>query len=262
MDIHDHNRRAWDRAAAAGERWSAPVSPEVIAAARRGDWAIRLTPDRDVPREWFGDLAGARVLGLASGGGQQCPVLAAAGARVVSFDASEGQLARDREVAEREGLELELVRGDMADLGVFEDGGFDLVWHPVSNVFAPDVLPVWRECQRVLRPGGRLLAGFMSPAYYLFDFERAMATGECVAIHPAPYSDLHSLDAAAREKLVAAGELLEYGHSLEDQIGGQLRAGFRLEAFFDDHWSGGPEALDALMPTSHATLARKPEAAT
>jgi len=43
----------------------------------------------------------------------------------------------------------------MKDLAVFPVASFDLIFHPVANVFVPDVLPVWRECARVLRPGGR-----------------------------------------------------------------------------------------------------------
>ncbi|MGK3885416.1 class I SAM-dependent methyltransferase, partial [Enterococcus faecium] len=75
-DIRAYNREAWDRQAAAGNRWTVPVGPEVIAAARRGDWGVVLTPSRPVPREWFPPLDGLNVLCLASGGGQQGPVLA------------------------------------------------------------------------------------------------------------------------------------------------------------------------------------------
>ena len=176
-DVFEHNRQAWNRAARAGERWSVPVDAATIAAARGGDWRVILTPNLPVPRDWFGELAGARVLCLASGGGQQAPVLAAAGATVISYDASDEQLALDALVAEREGLPLRTVRGDMADLSAFADASLDLIFHPVSNVFAADVRPVWRECHRVLRPGGRLLAGFMNPAYYLFDHEELEAGG-------------------------------------------------------------------------------------
>ena len=69
---------------------------------------------------------GARA-GLASGGGQQCPVFAAAGANVTSFDASDEQLARDREVAEREGLTIRTVQGFMHDLSVFAGDSFDAI---------------------------------------------------------------------------------------------------------------------------------------
>ncbi|HET6473915.1 MAG TPA: class I SAM-dependent methyltransferase, partial [Pseudomonadales bacterium] len=172
-DLLEHNRRAWNRNSAARIRWSVPVEPDVIARARRGDWSVILTPDKAVPREWFGALAGARVLCLASGGGQQVPILAAAGADVVSFDLSDEQLARDAEVAARDGLAIRTVRGDMADLSVFGDASFDLIFHPVSNVFAPDPVPVWRECARVLRRGGALLVGCMNPAFFLFDHDEA-----------------------------------------------------------------------------------------
>lgn len=43
---------------------------------------------------------------LRLGGGQQAPVLAAAGADVVSFDLSDEQLRKDLDVAERENLVL------------------------------------------------------------------------------------------------------------------------------------------------------------
>ncbi|HEX7037992.1 MAG TPA: methyltransferase domain-containing protein [Pseudomonadales bacterium] len=52
---------------------------------------------------------------------------AAAGARVVRFDASEAQLARDAALAARHGLAVETMQRDMADLGRFPAGSFDLV---------------------------------------------------------------------------------------------------------------------------------------
>ena len=171
MNVIEHNRAAWNRESADGGEWSRPVTPEVVAAARAGEWTVVLTPTKPVPAAWFGDLRGKDVLCLASGGGQQAPVLAAAGANVVSYDLSDEQLAKDRAVAEREGLALHCVRGDMSDLSALPSEAFDLVFHPVSNVFVPDVAPVWRECHRVLRPGGRLLAGMMNPCFFLFDHD-------------------------------------------------------------------------------------------
>ena len=231
--IRDHNRSAWDRQVESGNEWTVPVSAEVIAAARRGEWQVVLTPTRPVPREWFGDLANARVLCLASGGGQQGPILAAAGARVTVFDNSPRQLAQDRLVAEREGLDLTTVEGDMRDLSAFGDRSFDLVFHPVSNLFIPDVRPVWREAFRVLRPGGRLLAGFVNPLQYIFDWERS-EKGELVVRHTVPYSDLTSLRDEERQRWIDAGEPIEFGHTLEDQIAGQVEAGFVITGFFED----------------------------
>ena len=170
-DVRDLNRSAWDGLVARGNRWTVPVGPEEIEAARRGQWEIVLTPFRPVPVTWFPDLDGAKVLCLASGGGQQGPIFAAAGADVVVFDNSPRQLDQDRMVASRDGLKIETVEGDMADLGVFEDQTFDLIVHPISNCFVPNLEPVWSEAFRVLRAGGGLLAGFTNPVRYLFNEE-------------------------------------------------------------------------------------------
>ena len=258
QNVPEYNRAAWNRQSAAGSRWTLPVDPEVIEQARNGEWEVILTPNRAVPREWFGELAGRTVLCLASGGGQQAPVLAAAGSRVVSFDISDEQLAKDRLVADRHGLILETIQGDMADLSEFADESFDLIFHPVSNVFVPEVAPVWGECHRVLRPGGELLAGFMNPAYYLFDHDALERGEEPVARFRLPYSDLERTGPdGPMPPRPDDGEALEFGHSLETQIAGQLAAGFLLLDLYEDWWDDEVTPLTRLMPTTIATRARK-----
>lgn len=103
MSIREYNRVAWDNEVERGNRWTTPVSTETIDAARRGDWEVLLTETKPVPRDWFPDLKGLDLLCLASGGGQQAPIFAAAGANVTVFDNSPRQLAQDRLVAERDG---------------------------------------------------------------------------------------------------------------------------------------------------------------
>lgn len=258
LDAIRWNRDAWDRAVAARDRWTIPVSPEEIAAARRGELRLLLTPHKLVPRGWLPEtLAGARVLGLASAGGQQVPLLAAAGAHVTSFDLSPSQLGQDRAVAEREGLAIETVEGDMRDLTAFSDGSFDLVFHPVSNLFVPDVEPVWRELFRVLRPGGALLAGVTNPVAFAFDRELE-EQGIFTLRYRLPYSDLTSLTEEERRRFVEArGEPLVFGHSLEAQLGGQLAAGFVLTGLYeDDHVEGA--RLNAYLPSFIATRAVRP----
>lgn len=259
MDIRTYNRGAWDRQVEDGNRWTVPVGPEVVAAARRGEWSVVLTPTRPVPRDWFGPLAGREVLCLASGGGQQGPVLAAAGAHVTVFDNSPGQLNQDRAVADREGLPLATVEGDMRDLSCFPADRFDLVFHPCSNGFIPDVRPVWRECFRVLKPGGALLSGFTNPVLYMFDDAAATDRGALVVKHPIPYSDLTSLTDAERQRYTDKNEPLCFGHTLGDQIGGQLDAGFLLAGFFEDSDPSHP--LAKYLPAFIATRAVKPAGA-
>lgn len=256
MNVREYNRDAWNREVGRGNRWTVPVSSEVINAARQGQWEIVLTNGKPVPKDWFPELAGLDVLCLASGGGQQGPILAAAGAHVTVFDNSPQQLAQDRRVAEREGLALTTVEGDMADLSALDDESFDLIVHPVSNVFAPEVRPVWQEAFRVLRHGGVLMAGFMNPAFYIFDFDLA-EKGVLEVKYGLPYSDVTSPSEEDRQRILASGRPLEFSHSLEDQIGGQLEAGFLLTALYEDRFDE-PDTISEYMPTFIATRAIKP----
>jgi SAM-dependent methyltransferase len=256
MDIRAYNRSAWNRQVDSGNEWTVPVE----AGHRRrprGDWQVVLTPTRPVPRDWFGDLTGVHVLCLASGGGQQAPILAAAGARVTVLDNSPRQLDQDRLVAERDGLDLETVEGDMRDLSAFADRRFDQIFHPVANLFVPEARPVWHEAFRVLRPGGALLAGFVNPLQFIFDWERS-EKGELVVRHSIPYSDLTSLTEDERQRWTASGQPLEFGHSLEDQIAGQLEAGFVLTGFYED--VDPKHVLSNFIPSFIATRAIRPEA--
>jgi SAM-dependent methyltransferase len=253
-----HNRKAWDREVGTANEWTVPVGPEVIAAARDGDWSVVLVGHEPVPRDWFpAKLNGADVLCLASGGGQQAPVLAAAGARVTVLDNSPRQLGQDETVAARDGLDLRTVLGDMRDLSAFGDETFDLVFHPVSNVFCPDLDPVWREAYRVLRPGGTLLAGFMNPDIFIFDADASENRGELIVRHALPYSDVADLDPAERERLWGPDAPLQYSHTLTAQIGGQLAAGFVITGFSELPHHDDPTA--AFMPGYFATRASKPQ---
>jgi SAM-dependent methyltransferase len=255
MDVREYNRSAWDKEVERGNEWTRAVSTEVIDAARQNRWEVLLTETKPVPREWFPDLNALDVLCLASGGGQQAPILAAAGARVTVFDNSPKQLEQDRQVAEREGLSLVTIEGDMADLSSFADESFDLIFHPCSNLFIPDVLPVWKEAFRVLRRGGVLLAGFVNPVIYLFD-HRLDERKVLQVRHTLPYSDLHSLTKEECRQLIEKGEPLEFGHTLADQLGGQTDAGFVITAFYEDRHRTLPAAQ--YTSTYIATRAVKP----
>lgn len=255
MEVREYNRAMWDKQVDQHNPWTLPVGSDVIAAARQGNWSVGLTETKPVPRAWFPeDLRGCEVLCLASGGGQQGPVLSAAGARVTVFDNSPRQLEQDRMVAEREGLDLTTVEGDMRDLSAFADDSFNLVFHPVSNPFVPEVRPVWQESYRVLRSGGSLLAGFNNPAWYLFDSE--MEEKGILEVRFSLPFDSRLLSEEERIRQLGKDSPLEFSHSLEEQIGGQLEAGFYLVGLYEDDEN---TPVGHYMPAYIATRAIKPK---
>ena len=255
MDIRSYNRDAWNREVEGGEsRWTQPVTPEVIARAKLGEFSIVLTENTYVPMNWFPPLAGADVLCLASGGGQQGPVLAAAGARVTVFDNSPAQLKQDQFVAEREALTIVTVEGDAANLSMFGDESFDLVFNPCSTVFMPDVRAVWKECARVLRPGGILMTGSMNPVHYIFDLYKA-DEGILEVTHSIPYSDLTSIPQEDLQEQMEKGLPVEFGHSLTDLLGGQCDAGLVITDMYEDYMLDSP--LHKFHPSYIATRAMK-----
>lgn len=167
----DINSTTWDNWAQNGCEWSIAISHEEYQKAKSGDWGVYLTPCVIVPHQWFGDLKDKKLLGLASGGGQQMPVFTALGANCTIFDNSQSQLEAEKIVSEREGYSIDIVKGDMTKPLPFENESFDIIFHPVSNCYIEDILPVWRECYRVLKKGGILLAGFSNGVDFLFEDE-------------------------------------------------------------------------------------------
>ena len=165
----DINARTIDRWIAEGWEWGIPIDHETYQKAKAGKWEVLLTPTKPVPHAWFGDLRGKKVLGLAAGGGQQMPVFSALGAECTVLDYSLRQLESERLVAEREGYAIDIVRADMSKPLPFADGSFELIFHPVSNCYVREVVPIWRECFRVLKSGGVLLAGMDHYLNYIVD---------------------------------------------------------------------------------------------
>lgn len=236
-DIVAYNQAAWNSQVRRNNRWTVPVTSEEIARARDDDWEIILTPERPVPRDWFPDFRerNVKVLCLAGSGGQQAPILAAAGADVTVFDNSPAQLAQDQLVADREKFQITTIQGDMADLSAIEDEAFDLIVHPCSNCFVPNVLPVWKEAARVMKRGASILSGIINPLFFLFD-DQSMDERKYKVRHKIPYSDLTSISIEERQVLLDDDEPLCFGHTLRDQIGGQIDAGLAITGMFEDVW--------------------------
>ena len=241
--------------ALAGDKYYHAMTPEQIDQARQGEWRIRVTPTKPVPRQWLEPVAGKSILCLAGGGGQQSPILSVLGGDVTVYDLSPQQLLRDKKIAEREGLLIKTKCGDMRDLSEFDEGQFDLIVSPCATCFCPTVKEIWDESFRVLKPGGSIVVGFINPVYYLFDAVK-MDRHEFEVRHSIPYCDF-DLPQEEREKLIGPERPLEFGHSLGDLLGQQLESGFALTGFYEDGWGDG-DRLSSMINLFIATRATKP----
>lgn len=234
MDMIQHNRAAWNRLSDGGILWGIPVDTETVSKAKAGIWQVQLAGQQPVPHAWFGTngvIEDRDILCLASGGGQQAPLLAAAGANVTSLELSDSMLAKDRILADEHNLNLRSEQGSMTDLSRFPDDSFDTVFLPVALSYVPDVHVVWRESARVLRVGGRLLAGMINPLVSLFEENEGEDSVGLQVINELPFAEIDALPTIERDAAMARGMVFVWSHTLADLIGGQLSAGFRLLEF-------------------------------
>ena len=226
MNYTDINAKTWDQWSEEGFTWTKPISHEEYEAATEENYIVYLTPCVAVPHDWFGALRGKKLLGLASGGGQQMPIFAALGAECTVLDYSDAQCESERMVAEREGYAIEILQADMTKPLPFEDGTFDLIFHPVSNCYVEEVEGIFRECFRVLKRGGIFLGGYDIGINYLFDEE------EKELKYALPFNPLK--EPKLYEDSVKNNWGIQFSHTIAEQIGGQLRAGFVLTDLYED----------------------------
>ena len=90
---------------------------------------------------------------------------------------------------------------------------------------------------------------------YIFDLELVDSSGELQVRYALPYADATSKSEEEVGRQVQEGETLEFSHTLEDQIGGQIDTGFGISGFYEDRHRDGPVA--AYTPTYVATRATK-----
>lgn len=255
IDIIKHNEIAWNNENELGNKWTIPITSEEVDNVKRGVYKLLLTPIKAVPKEWIGNVEGKKVLCLASGGGQQGPIFSALGAEVTVFDNSSSQLSKDKFVSNRDNLKIQLEKGDMRDLSRFKNESFDLIFHPISNCFIDNIEKVWSESYRVLKKGGVLLSGFVNPINYIFDLYEWEKNNNLIVKNHIPYSDIQQLPKDQLEERINTKDTLEFGHSLQNQIGGQIAAGFVIGGFYEDKL--GNSLLDPYIDTYIATKAIK-----
>ncbi len=224
----EHNQRAWDERARRHDRHTQAILPR--------DLRDPL-PILD-PENWLGgNVRGKKVLCLASGGGLQSAMFAAAGADVTVVDLSDAMLDQDRAVARRHKLPIHAVQASMDDLSVFPAGSFEVVLQPVSTCYVADIRAVFREAARVLRAGGLYISQHKQPASLQADTlpsgrgytirEPAERTGPLPPVLPC----LH------RE-----ADAIEFLHSWSAIVGGMCRAGFVVEDLVEPNAAANPLA--------------------
>jgi len=219
--VLQQNARAWDRLADGQTPLARPAADQAFADPR--SW---LGSGGPTGRSWLPDqFHGLDVLCLAAGGGKHGPLYAAAGARVTVVDLAPAMLALDRQVARERRLDMEILQGSMDDLSMLAAARFDLVIHPVSTCYLPDVDRVFTEVARVTKPGGCYVSQHKSPTSLQASIEPGM-TGRYEFLHqhvggvplpPTPPSRLRETGTQ------------EFIHSLTSLLGGICAAGFTIE---------------------------------
>lgn len=182
---------------------------------------------------WLGDITGKRVLCLAAGGGRQGPLYAAAGATVIVVDISEAMLRIDRQVCDGRGLSVQTIQASMDDLSMLSDASFDIVIHPVSTCYVPNIAQVYAEVARVMRPGGLYISQHKQPASLQ------------ASIDVDPIGHYHFLFEIGRDKplpsisrtnLVREQGTCEFIHRWQALIGLMCQSGFVVEDLIEpDH---------------------------
>ena len=192
-------------------------------------------------RGWLpASVAGLDVLCLASGGGWQSILYAAAGARVTVLDISPGMLELDRREAARRGYSVTTIEGSMDDLSMLRDATFDIVHQPVSTCYVPSIVRVYEEIARVMRDGGLYISQHKQPTSGQIT-QRTERNHFVVGIeyfHEGPLPRVE--DTSYRE----AGAV-EYLHRWTELVGGLCRAGFVLEDLRE------PRRADYKVPVEH-----------
>jgi SAM-dependent methyltransferase len=184
-------------------------------------------------REAVGDVAGLDVIHIQCHIAHDSISMARRGARVTGVDLSPAALAKARDLAERSGVELELVEADSAGLPEELHERFDLAYATIGVLcWIGDVGAWMRSAHAVLRPGGRLLLLDIHPLCM------AIATLDPLELD-FPYADDGPrrfdedgsyADPGARLDATAS---VQYGHSLGEILTAAIRAGLHVAALHE-----------------------------
>ncbi len=176
------------------------------------------------------------------------PIFTALGAECTVLDYSKQQCDSEQLVAEREGYSINILRADMTKPLPFADESFDIIFHPVSNCYVEEVVPIFKECFRVLKKGGVLLCGLDIGINYIFD------ESETEVVYGLPFNPLK--DEKLYKDCIENDWGIQFSHTLEEQIGGQLKSGFVLTDLYEDT-NGSGNLHEKNIPSFIATRSIK-----
>jgi ubiquinone/menaquinone biosynthesis C-methylase UbiE len=151
----------------------APPDYSAIASRQRTVWAAgnfaKVAAGVSIAGEFLCEAvelhARERVLDVATGSGNTAIAAAQRRCVVTGLDFVESLLARAKERATNEGLEIEFRTGNAMHLP-FADGSFDCVLSTFGAMFAPDQAGTAKELLRVCRPGGRIGMANWTPSSF------------------------------------------------------------------------------------------------
>lgn len=221
-DIFEQVEKNIDHLVENNADWTASATKEQINDARQGNLTLKFF-EKEVPKEWLADIRGKKVLCLAGAGGLQAPLLACAGADVTVIDISNKMLEKDREIAIRENLRIDIIKGNMCELSMFGDNYFDYIINPPSLMYIPELSVVFKECYRILNKGGIFIMMAPNPINYVCDYINDDQGGYYKAVHRMPFCS----------KDYDNSDWIEYGHTMEDYLGGMLEVGFVINGYVE-----------------------------
>ena len=227
--------------------WMIPISHKDFLRAKNKEPLLTITPLKKVPFEWYSDCKNKKILGIAAGGGQQMAILSALGGICTLFDISDDQIEADKFVSNREGYSISIIKGDMSNKLPFADETFDIIINPISNHYIDNIDYLFTEIYRVLKKGGKFIAGLETEIYWTINNET-----HCLE-NKLPFNPLK--DKKLLNQLINEGNAIQFSHTTVEQIKGQLKAGFIIKDIFEDTEKGIFKNLN--ISTSIGTLSIK-----
>lgn len=242
------NRQAINRWCKKGWRASTPISENTFKLALKGNKKLKITPTKYIPEYWIENIAFKKVLGIAAGGAQQMPILAALKADCTVMDFSFEQIEKEKQFAQAHNYKIKTVIADMSEKLPFADESFNVIVNPISNHYIKNIQHLWNECYRVLKKDGILIASFDNGLNYMVD------QSELMIVNKLPFDPLS--DANLYDQMLKNDMGIQFSHTLQEQLQGQIKAGFQILDLYED--TNGQGRLHALnINTFMATYAIK-----